>query len=76
MSDIKAKATSIRGRPGGRDGEKVKGGGMGETDSVTAAQQAGVFSSTHLFAGITHLKRDGGGGGEGKLQAVIVAHDN
>lgn len=48
---------------GGRDGEKVRDGGMGATESVTAVQQAGVFSSTHLFVGIIHLKRDGGSRG-------------
>lgn len=50
--------------------------GMGDADSLTAAQQAGVFSSTHLFVGIIHLKRDGGGGGKGNLRAAIVTHDN
>lgn len=40
-------------------------GGRELIDGVTAAQQAGIFSSTHLFIRITHLERDGGG--EGKL---------
>lgn len=31
---------------------------MEATDSVTAVQQAGFFSSTHLFVGIIHLKRE------------------
>lgn len=57
---------------GGGEGERW---GMGATDSVTAAQQAGVFSSTHLFVGIIHLKRDGGGGGEGILRAFIITYD-
>lgn len=54
------------GGAGGGGGEKVRHGGMGATDSATAAQHAGAFSSTHLFGGIIHLKRDGGGGGEGE----------
>lgn len=49
---------------------------MGATDSVTALQQAGVFSSTHLLAGIIHLKRDGGGGGEGNLWVSIITYNN
>lgn len=61
----------MNGRGGGRERW-----GMGDADSLTAVQQAGVFSSTHLFVGIIHLKRDGGGGGEGNLRAVIITHDN
>lgn len=70
LSDIKANTFHVRRWPetsrerqrreGRGEGE---GWGMGATDSVTAVQQAGVFSSTHLFVGIIHLKRDGGGGG-------------
>lgn len=67
----------VSGR-GGRDpgwggGERW---GMGATDSITALQQAGVFSSTHLFAEIIHLKRDGGGGGEGNLWVSIITYNN
>lgn len=47
-------------------GQEVRDGGWGLIDGVTAAQQAGIFSSIHLFVRITHLERRDRGE-EGKL---------
>lgn len=47
-------------------GQEVRDGGWGLIDGGTAAQQAGIFSSIHLFVRITHLERRDGGE-EGKL---------
>lgn len=61
----------MEGGPGRR---REAGGGVGATDGVAAAQQAGVFSSAHLLVGIIRLKRGGGGGGEESLRASVTPH--